>query len=596
MIELKSISKFYGERQILSDINLRFECGKIYVIKGISGSGKTTLLNILGFIDNSYEGEYVLYDKIIDKNQSRKNRNEIGYLCQDSLLLSNLTVKENLMLINGNEELIEHYVLYLGLENLLQKKPEMLSGGERQRISIVRALLLSPQIILADEPTASLDGENADKVVSLLSEISDDKNIIIISTHEDCFDCIADEILVIDYGCIKTVLKQNYSEKKCRLPLSASGVCIDIRFYKKIILSLKRSINKIKPAKIISAALIVLFLFLCVSMQINFKREYVNYIYNHYPVHMFNANVKESSFKILSSKYDLKIYDNYTFKKNETLCYPLFDERDSVFTYGDFLIEGRLPKEDNEILVSKEFGNENYGSYNQCLKKREEFGGVVYTIVGVVDIVNSSQSVLFTSNHYYDSEVKNCAFIPYESIKEYGVSLNASDLKMISIQCNEDEKAEVISKLREDVGDTLSVWDSRIDKAQTTVSAIFGLVMLVVVIIALISMIFLNAEIQTELFYKKREIAYLQIFGIKRKTLTVFLVSERILNLILSFMVSIILYFIIMLLLDVLYGIDGYVNPLVLLVVVAVVMIYATVSSLIPIKNFMKKDIVDLMK
>ena len=193
-IRLENVSKSY-DRPVLKDLNIRFESGKLYVIKGVSGCGKTTLLNIIGGVEKEYEGRMVC--------EPQKLRS--AYIFQRSLLLSALTVRENLELIRENADAVKEQAEALGIGSLLDKLPGTISGGERQRAAIERALLREPQLLLADEPTASLDDENSRKIAERIAALKREDRIVIAATHEDYFDEYADEILQLHYGVITQV-------------------------------------------------------------------------------------------------------------------------------------------------------------------------------------------------------------------------------------------------------------------------------------------------------------------------------------------------------------------------------------------------------
>jgi len=193
-IILKKINKSY-DRVVLKDVSYVFESGKLYVIKGVSGCGKSTLLNIIGGLEKEYDGEVGI----------EEGKVKTGYIFQYSMLLSGLTVMENLLLIKKGKEQILSLAKLFDIENLLNKFPETLSGGERQRVAVIRTLLINPNMLLADEPTASLDEANSQLISDTIAGLKDRDIVIIVATHEHYFDKYADEIIDLNYGSIKKV-------------------------------------------------------------------------------------------------------------------------------------------------------------------------------------------------------------------------------------------------------------------------------------------------------------------------------------------------------------------------------------------------------
>ncbi len=206
-LKLNNLSKKYKKNKslkVLNNINFKFESGKIYSIVGPSGSGKSTLLNLLSLIDLPSSG-YIEYNKKkIDTNSSIENDNirskNIGIIYQDKNLLSDFTAVENVMmpnlLISNNKfksiELAKKLINKLGLTSRLDHFPSELSGGENQRVAIARALINEPNIILADEPTGSLDFENAKQIFKILFNLKNKNRIIIFATHNRYFANMAD--------------------------------------------------------------------------------------------------------------------------------------------------------------------------------------------------------------------------------------------------------------------------------------------------------------------------------------------------------------------------------------------------------------------
>jgi len=200
MLKLENISKSFAQRGVVLDnLNLEAREGDSISITGPSGSGKTTLMNIIGALDRPGSGDILFRGNSIlsyDPDELAKYRNRnIGFVFQDHLLLNHLTVKENIMLpifaekISDKEysEKEEYTVLLMeriGITGLKDKYPFQVSGGEAQRATLVRALIGKPSIILADEPTGSLDSKNADLLGRLLVDMNRDFGItLIVATH-----------------------------------------------------------------------------------------------------------------------------------------------------------------------------------------------------------------------------------------------------------------------------------------------------------------------------------------------------------------------------------------------------------------------------
>ena len=199
-IELENIKKIYNpntilEVQALKNINLKIEKGDFCSILGVSGSGKSTLLYLLGCIDKPTSGIYKLEGKDVSnlsEKELAKIRNEkIGFVLQDFGLIEEETVIENIMVpflfsSKNNKNIrfkIEKILKDLDIFDLQNKKVNLLSGGQRQRVAIARALIIEPEIILADEPTGSLDTDTSNNIMNIFKNLNKEGKTIIIVTH-----------------------------------------------------------------------------------------------------------------------------------------------------------------------------------------------------------------------------------------------------------------------------------------------------------------------------------------------------------------------------------------------------------------------------
>jgi len=218
MIELKNITKIYNSKKkikVLNKVSFSFKAGKIYSLVGPSGSGKSTLLNLLSLIDTPTSGNLKMSKKIIDfsskPNNDKIRAKKIGIIYQDNNLLPDFTAIENIYLArlsideNKNKALKDAKKLInkLELSNRSNHLSTELSGGEMQRVAIARALINSPEIILADEPTGSLDFQNAKEVFKILLKLKNKNRLIIFATHNRFFANMADCKIELNSGKIR---------------------------------------------------------------------------------------------------------------------------------------------------------------------------------------------------------------------------------------------------------------------------------------------------------------------------------------------------------------------------------------------------------
>lgn len=216
IITVDNINKTYKngslELQVLKNISFKVDKGEFLAIMGSSGSGKSTMMNILGCLDNQYEGRYILDGIDISKsteNELSEIRNKkIGFIFQSFNLLPRLTALENVELplvyssIPKEErhkranELLE----MVGLKERIHHRPNELSGGQRQRVAIARALANNPSIILADEPTGNLDSKSEEEIIEILQKLNKMGKTIVIVTHEPSIGEIAQRKIVFKDG------------------------------------------------------------------------------------------------------------------------------------------------------------------------------------------------------------------------------------------------------------------------------------------------------------------------------------------------------------------------------------------------------------
>lgn len=451
-----------------------------------------------------------------------------------------VSVLDNLLLINDDFKMIEDLCNKLNILSLLNNMPEQLSGGERQRISIVRALLQSPNIILADEPTASLDSINSKKVAHTIAQLRCNERIIIVATHESCFDELADEIIHLGYGIVDDVIhnavpsptpKEDTHEKnKTEQPMTLN----EFRY------AVSRNPKILDLSNLMPMVLAFLLILIILTLQSNFDAEYLRIMRTAYPMDYIIFDQYE--FDAFSNKEQLKIYKKIIAKDNNINAYHLLDEEDSVLSIEGIVEHGVFPENDNEILVTKEFVSYYFDptlEENSIIGKKIDFGGMILTISGILtDLDESWAQKIINCDIYYRRDIANNAiFIPYSTIEKIGTTVESQYIACVydGLSQNKDILEEIASIMP---NSNPNQFYDYIRDAQATLNGVTIIIMIILLVGFSIACIFMISIIQTELFYRKRELGYLQIFGLQKKRVLQLVFIEYVARIVVAFVIA----------------------------------------------------------
>lgn len=529
MIEIKNLTKKYGENTILLDTNFNFPTSGMVCILGASGCGKSTLLNIIAGFDTDYIGDVSVFDTSISQmnlnNLSSYRRDNIGFIFQDYNLITGYTVVENILLsceLNNhsdlqNRERANEFLTRLGIIEKADEKVENLSGGEKQRVAISRALINNPSIILADEPTGSLDRKNSTEIMNLLKEISKD-HLVLVITHDKKNCDFSDHTVYIKQGKIigekieksytKLKLKKKSTNKVSTFPHGLKNFKVNITRY-------------ISISVIISIGVFLFILSLSSGNIINksiFDFKEKNTAFN-------NGYIKtdQNDDEIISLLKDddsiENVYKQYIIKeitlkldeKIETIAekYPT-PKATKNMSYGI------MPKlGENQIALSPSLAKKFEKDINNIIGRKltliYEEAKYELTISG---IFNEGYDDFFVS-----SDIENQFYKNLSPKKAYSISYDVKDFEDI-ISVNKSLESKNIK------AETSAKEVYALQNTFKNLSQLFFIVSLLILIIGLFISIILLVKLQNSRY---REIGLLSALGFTKNTIRKIMINENIL-------------------------------------------------------------------
>ena len=464
MIKLDNVSKNFGNKKILHNINLVINPNEVTFIVGSSGAGKTTLLNLISGLDSISEGNIYFNGENISSNVDEYRATKVGFVFQDYNLISGLSVRQNveLGLMYANKENPD---IHKQLENLDIKDEkqcvETLSGGEKQRVAIVRSVCKDSKIIIADEPTGNLDSQNANKVFEQLVKIKEGKYIVVVSHDKEMACKYADRIITLSDGHIVDDKRITASFE----PKFISNEKNNLRTLKKTfspIFTVGLNSVRMRRSKIISIALVVALSVSMMAMAFDFNQigsrvsndVNINYLESDL-VSVFYSSTPNLGYKGTPFSKDEISYISEKYKIEQIV--PLYVERDSwILSNGSQLfescikqinlnhffeqrimsydIEGSFPSDKDEIILAKDvaeclFEGDCIGKEILISDGRSE-KSIMCKIVGINKTINPFDKIYtFVSaekiKEIYENELSNSLYNRIE-LRRYKEELTSS--------------------------------------------------------------------------------------------------------------------------------------------------------------------------
>lgn len=591
MIQLRNICKSYHS-EILKEINYDFIAGNIYVMKGVSGSGKSTLLNIIGGIETDYTGEYFMDGVPMHQasvNQISKMRQSVGYIFQESLLISHLTIEENLLFFCKDMQQIKKYIEFFKIADLLHKFPSQLSNGQRQRISIIRSLLNNHKVILADEPTAALDPINAKLISQLFQLIKNENRIVIVATHDTCFDASADFIINLDYGSIKNDCQLVDIEHKKSL-ISQKN----LHFLKEDLNYCWKNYKKNNRINIWLMTFIFTIILVCIGFQLHFASSYSNYIKNVYPYEVFNTT--EALLEKINLKDKVHVFKNHAILLDDIEIYGLLPKEESSLNIPNALAEGSYPIQKNEVIINQDYKINNFTNYEKSV-----IGEKIWLpnfpeeliISGVLTNQTDILKDIYGSNANYRMSDKPQVFVDQSLLSDITTEIQNPNGVIVVSYSNLDENENDYIQLKER---GLLYWENKINEKMYSINQFLMIFFSCLMVILFISYLFLYNTISLEIFLRRRELGFLELLGLDGKRIFKILFIEYFMKIIIPILIATIVYYSISYFVLSFYELRIYLSLIEYIIILSVLFLYVCLLVALPFIKEKKVNIITKIK
>lgn len=627
MLILKGISKKYNgsKKEVLKNINLVFDSKGLVTILGSSGCGKSTLLNIIGLIDKPTSGSIYFNGKDITYIRGREldyyHQHHTGFIYQNYNLINSMNVEDNINLLSNNKLNI---LKSLRIEKYKKVKVNKLSGGEQQRVSIGRAIVNNPSILLCDEPTGALDSKTGDSIMKVLKRISKKKLVIMVTHDEKLANLYSDRIIrlkdgeIIDDTCVLSIKNETPTYYKGKFKIKFSKIL-------KIVLNNIKIKYKRNILMILAFSIGLLALSCVLGISNGFTRSLDNAEKNslsEYPIYISETStdaleeldeIFESSKRSEDYIYSIKtinknIIDNKLFNLIDTIdakykVYNFITKDNKIITnvsnnYLDNvkLLKGKKKIKDNEALIMLDYNNTidanqlrmfnlNKDKYylDELLNKKIKINNQKYKIVGIIK--NTEDSVMSDNSGII---INKQIGIPY-SISIYPKDYSNKE-KIISILKNKTDVKFT------DYANSIKSLSKTIMNGISTILIIFSLISLIVstIMISIVTMI--------SIMERTKEIGIYKSLGASNKYIKEIFILENILISLVSATLSIIIEFAISMPINkLIYELTDLSNVMVLsnnniIIIYLLSIIFSLMGSIIPLNRINKVNIADTLK
>ncbi len=468
-------------------------------------------------------------------------------------------------------------------------------------------MLINPKLLIADEPTASLDEDNSINTAELIAGLKKQGRIVIVATHESYFDRLADEIIYLEYGEIERVITENAGADIRETP--DMGTDESTKKLSAVKYCLKRDRKLLKPLSLLPFVIMFMLIMLVSTVQNCFDDEYMKQIVEQYPTDSFS--IFENQTENFPYKDELKLYDYYVFEENNVTALYLADRKDSVFTIDGMLMCGDFPDRENEIIITCELADSiltKSSDMQKLIGQKYIFMDREFVISGILYSMddeklqegrNENFSLYYNNDVYYRRNEGNIIYIPYDtiqgmgskSIKDYGglAILNASypDLFM---------KDEVVNAVRQmNGGNYVNAYYSKVEDSQSTLDGMAVIFIAVFIVCFVISCIFMSSQIQIELFYRRKELGFLQLFGLPKKRVRQLVFTGYVIKLAIAFGMAAVAYLLCIAGYYIATGHFVIMNLLHILIVLAAVGLFYCLTVKLTSDKFLKKAVAELI-